>query len=631
MSIINLINISHDYGNKLLFENINLSFDNQTKGGLVGRNGTGKTTLFHIIMGNLSPYKGKAHIARGYRVGYFTQNNSFSSKDFLWDWLYHSRTDIIEKAKELNDVEHLLTLSSDEKLLKKYHDLQTEYELLGGYNYENELKSMLLTFSFTQRDYQRPIDDFSGGEKTRIRLISILLNKYDFILFDEPTNHLDLMTVDWFIEYLRTLPCGYLIISHDRYLLDQVTNKIYELINQKIETYTGNYSSYLLQSTERDALLQKQYKQQQKFIEKTEDFIRKNMAGQKTNQAKSRLKMLNRMERIEVSTSSKAIKLHIHSENRSGNDIFRLKDISIGFQGLTLASDVNLSLHYRDKVCLVGANGSGKTTLLRCLTGELDPLSGDLWVGHNLSVGYFDQHHIELDNEITVLDTIWDLAPGETFGYIMSYLARFGFYEDMIDQKVGSISGGEKSRLYLAQLIHSKPNLLILDEPTNHLDISMIESLEVALKTYEGTIILVSHDRYFINAITNQFWIIKDRGIRYATEFSVNSLEPQSRQQKVAPSETIAPEKQSISSPKKKANPYLLNKLLSEIQSIERSIQQAEQTISDIQSKFSDATFYAEKDNITQANTQLKDLRDDIKSLTLSKDELETQYINMLE
>ena len=631
MSIINLIQISHDYGNKLLFDNLNLSFDNQTKAGFVGRNGTGKTTLFKIMTGDIVPYKGNVHKARNYQIGYFAQDHAFSCKERLWEWLYQSNTKIINKKNELNTLEHDLSINHTEKNLNRLHDLQTEFDLLGGYNYENEIKSMLITFGFTEKDYNKQIDDFSGGEKTRIRLINILLQKADFILFDEPTNHLDLLTVDWFISYLKSLNCGYLIVSHDRYLLDQAVNRIYELKNKKIEVYNGNFTAYQQQVIERELVLQRQYAQQQKFIEKTEDFIRRNMAGQKTNQAKSRLKLLNRMEKIELNPQDKNIKLNFQTSQRSGNDIYRLKDLKIGYGNNVLVNNINLSLHYRDKICLVGANGTGKTTLLKILNGELTPLNGELWTGYNLSVGYYDQHHIDLDNSLTVLETIWNLCAGESFGFVMTYLARFGFFEEMIEQRVSNLSGGEKSRLFLAQLIFEKPNLLILDEPTNHLDLSMIQSLETALKNYDGTLILVSHDRYFISSITNQYWVIKDKTIK---AIETNSLNLQELIEKTMGSKDGDTNKSMVTEKTqstKKTNPIVLNKYLTEIKNCENLIINAEEEMHNIQNKFSDADFYTDKSNITEANQQIENLKNEIASLSSKKDLLETEYLHLLE
>lgn len=641
MSIINLSNVAHDYGNKLLFEDVNLSFDRQSKAGLIGRNGTGKSTLFKIISGQISPYRGQVHIAKDKSsygsnaskftsIGYFTQDYDFHSSARLWDWLYMAREDLIQKKNELNNLTKELEITHNDKLLSKLDTLQTEYEILGGFTYENEIKSLLLTFGFTEEDYQKKIDDFSGGEKTRIRLVSILLNKFEFILFDEPTNHLDISTVDWFIQYLKNLECGYLIVSHDRYLLDQTVNVIYELRNQKINSYSGNFSAYLLQAEEREKVLQKQFKQQQKFIEKTEDFIRKNMAGQKVNQAKSRLKMLNRMDKIELEAKDKNFKLNFSTDQRSGNDIYRLKDLCIGYENKILVKNININLHYKDKICLIGANGTGKTTLLKILNGEMQQISGDLWTGYNLSVGYYDQTHFNLDLSLSVIDTIWELVPYETYGYVMSYLAKFGFYEDSIDQKVSSLSGGEKSRLYLARLIHENPNLLILDEPTNHLDLSMIQSLENALKNYDGTIILVSHDRYFIQAITNKYWILQDCELsQYQGNLETLLEQNQNRiLEKTNENKSIVNTRSNQNEKKtKKPNQYLVNKLLSQIDEYDSLIKENQNKVSEVHNLFANPDFYSNQDNVVNAKNKIQELNNKINEYTSKKDELETEYL----
>ncbi len=640
MSIISLNQVAHDYGNKLLFENINLSFDKNCRAGLIGRNGCGKSTLFKIIAGILAPYKGEVHIAKDKKnlfnnhekkqssVGYFSQDFVFSPDEILWDCLYNARQDLISKKKQLQSIEKQLETSHDEKTLTELDKIQLEYEMLGGFTYENEIKSFLYTFGFMPEDYYRKLNDFSGGEKTRIRLIQILLNKYDFILFDEPTNHLDLNTVDWFIKYLKNMNGGYLIVSHDRYLLDQTVNIIYELKNKTIYTYTGNFSAYLLQSEEREMVLKRQYSQQQKLIERTEDFIRKNMAGQKVNQAKSRLKMLNRMEKIELDSKEKTFKLNINSENRSGNDIYRLKDISIGFPENTLIKDINLNLHYKDKICLVGANGSGKTTLLKVLNDEMSQLSGEVWTGYNLSIGYFDQNHIDLDTSLTVLETIWELVPAETFGYVMSYLAKFGFTDTLVEQKVEYLSGGEKSRLYLARIIHEKPNLLILDEPTNHLDITMIQSLENAIKNYDGTVLLVSHDRYFIQTITNKYWIIKDKKMQ-TFEGDLEEIINVIFTEEIQPKDNTPPSNELSNKPpkKKKPNQYIINKLLNDIHIIEQKIKESEKEINALHEKYQNQDFYSNQVNVIQTNQQIDFFKSNIDKLSLEKDELETEYL----
>ena len=647
MSIININQLSFDYGEQTLFENLSLALDAKTKAGLIGKNGSGKSTLFKLISKVLTPYKGHISVAKGYKIGYFTQDYIFESTETLWDWLYQSNKELMHKKKELEIVEEVLRSPQPEqnneqnnKFLKRLHDLQTEYELLGGYSYQQELKTLLINFGFGEKVFFQPINSFSGGEKTRIRLISFLLNRYSFILFDEPTNHLDLITVAWFIKYLQNLPGGYLIISHDRHLLDQTVQKIYHLNNQRIDEYRGNYSAFYIQWQEKESLREKKYVQQQKFIEKTEDFIQRNMVRASTsNRAKSRLKMLNRIERLTLDRQDSSLSLRFKAAHRSGNDIFRLKNLTIGYHSSPsslssstnqtekkiLATDINLHLGYQQKVCLVGANGSGKTTLLKIFHEELEPLAGELWTGYNLSVGYYDQLHIDLDLTQTVLETIWNLVPSETFGYVMSYLARFGFYENQIEQKVASLSGGEKSRLYLAQLLHENPNLLILDEPTNHLDIGMMEALEQAIRDYEGTVILVSHDQYFIEKITDEYWVLKDQTIKYYRDTFSNILE------KINPlinDRKPLKKKENLLPPKeKKVNVFQENKLLAQIESLEKKISLCKNEIFILQNKYADPLFTSKPENISNTKIRIERYYQEIEELNNQKNDLENDYL----
>jgi len=631
MSIISLNQISHDFGNKLLFDNVNLSFSIDTRAALVGRNGTGKSTLFKIIAKELEANKGNVNIAKNYKVGYFAQDNNFTSSIKLWDWLIQSNHEIINKKNELQALERKLASTFDDNLLKKLDILQTEFELMGGFTYEQDIKSLLFTFGFKIGDFERTIDDFSGGEKTRIRLIKILLNRYSFILFDEPTNHLDLLTVDWFINYLKNIHSGYLIISHDRYLLDQTVTKIYELKNERIDSYSGNYTDYEKQAYDRDTLVEKQYILQQKMIKNTIDFVQKNIVRASTSKrAKSRIKILKKIERIEINPKKNQVKMQIKSSHRSGNDIFRLQNLSIGYNTNILVKDINLNINFQDKICFIGANGCGKTTLLKILNQDISPLSGELWVGYNLSVGYYDQLHIDLDEDITVMDTIWNLVPTETFEYVMNYLAKFGFSIDNIEQKVGSLSGGEKSRLYIALLIHEKPNLLILDEPTNHLDITMIKSLEEALKKYEGTLIIVSHDRYFIEAITNDYWIFKDNSIHTSNEnfdIIIEKIKPFDKEKKIKTIEQIIPRSQK----RKKQNMYQMNQKLDIVNELTKKIVDIENEIFNLQNRFSNKNFYENQEDIYITNEEIANLKKKIDHYIVEKLAAENEYLEMIE
>ncbi|HPM01916.1 MAG TPA: ABC-F family ATP-binding cassette domain-containing protein [Candidatus Cloacimonadota bacterium] len=632
MSIIVLEEIGHEFGDSLLFENINISLDKNTRAGLVGRNGTGKSTLFKIITGEMQAKYGNINRAKNANISFLSQEFDFETEDTVFHWLLDARHDILELKEEIDRLHILLETDHSEKNLNRLADLQHEFEALDAYEYENSIKMMLTVFNFSPDYYQRSVNSLSGGEKTRLRLIHTLLEKHDIMLLDEPTNHLDIKMIEWLVNYLISVNCAFLIVSHDRYLLDKAVNKIYELREKRISTYGGNFSFYETEKTARHILLQKQYEQQQKLIEKTEDFIQRNMAGQKVNQAKSRLKMLDRMEIIEKPGDDKHLKLRIQTDKRSGNDIYRLEHIDLGYPDNLLARDICLNIHYQDKICLLGPNGSGKSTLIKMLLGNVKPLSGNLWTGSGLSIAYYDQLHYELDLDIRVIDTIWQLVPFETIGYVLGYLARFGFTGDKVEQRCESLSGGEKARLYLAKMIHEKPNLLILDEPTNHLDISMIKSLERALKEYDGTIIFVSHDRYFIQNVAKKIWIFKDMQVLETIDPLETLIDEVIVNNEIKKKQ---PEKEKLSANRpekiKKINPYIIEKLYKEIQEIEKEIASKKQSVEMKHLLFSDPDNFGDSQKIKQINIDIDILSKEITQLQEILEEKEMTYLELLD
>jgi ATP-binding cassette, subfamily F, member 3 len=446
------------------------------------------------------------------------------------------------------------------------------------------------------------------------------------MLLDEPTNHLDFTMIYWLENYLVKQEKPYLIISHDRHFLDKTVNKIAELRNMRITLTHGNYSTWEADRATRHLTQNRAYKRQQKFIRETEDFIARNMAGQKVNQAKSRLKQLDKLDIVTKPQDERRIDLSFSSSQRSGNDVFIFENACLGYGDNVLAKDLNLHIHYRDRIALVGENGSGKTTLLRCIMGELSPLSGRCKRGASLNIGYYDQMHTELDEKLDVYNTMQNLMPGAERGKVLNWLARFSFIGDDVEKSVKVLSGGEKARLYLARLIQQQPNFLILDEPTNHLDINTIEELEKALQNYQGTVIFVSHDSYFIKRVANKIWLFKDHAIQEVSkdieEVFTNEMFLSSNKKEIL--DTRTPKE-------KKVNPQILSRILCEISELQEKERDMGTKIAELEEAYGKREVYEDREKFMQLKTEhdlLLHYRQDLLKQIETK---ETEYLQKCE
>jgi ATP-binding cassette subfamily F protein 3 len=493
------------------------------------------------------------------------------------------------------------------------------------------MKLVLTHLKFPEKTWNRKIKLFSGGEKTRIQLAKFLLQPFDAILLDEPTNHLDLEMIYWLSGYLNHISKPYIIISHDRHFLDSTVTKIVEIKNKTLHCYRGNFSFYREESLRRKIQQEKEYKNQQKKLRKMEEQIKQYRIWGRARDSETMFKRAKELEKrrakiqeIEKPSPEKSFKLNIKPGKRSGNDVYILNDIAFGFPNKILAKNVNLRVGYQDRVAVLGHNGCGKTTLLRLLNEEIQPLAGKAKKGASLDIGYYDQMHLVLDDALTVRDTIWQLVPRETKGYVLSYLARFGFRGDDVDKKVAVLSGGEKSRLYLAKLIHQKPNLLILDEPTNHLDIAMINSLEDALLKYEGTIIFVSHDTYFIEKIAQRKWFFRNGTIE-ETEASLQELFAEKQ-------DTIKTEK----SVKRKTgnqniNPIVLQKLYEQIEEKSQTVYNLTAEISALENEFHNPEIYRNQQKVKDLTSRIKSQKNILAENQAELDKLEHEYLELSE
>lgn len=500
------------FGGNIIFSNISFSVPDNARIGLVGPNGAGKTTLLKIMTGQQEPTSGQFTINKGLKVGYIAQENGLDEDKTIWDEMLTVFNDLIEKNKKITKMqEQIADHPEDEDLLKRYDQLAYDFEQEGGFTYQAEIKSILNGFNFKENTWNKVIGTLSGGEKTRLAFVKLLLQKPLVLLLDEPTNYLDLDTLDWLEAFLKNYQGAIITVSHDQYFLDHLANQIFELNFGKLTTFKGNYSQYVKERELMDSQQEAAYEKQQEKIKKEEEFIQKNLVrASTTKRAQSRRKVLDKMERIKLPRHKQKVRINFTSERPSGKEVLIAKDLTIGYPDKVMVSDIDFQVNKNDRVAIIGPNGIGKSTLLKTIMKKLEPKGGSIKYGASLDIGYYDQELQSLDPSKTVLDTIWDRHKTMPEKDVRSILASFLFTAEDIDKTVGQLSGGQKARLTLTVLSLEKDNFLLMDEPTNHLDIEAKEVLEEALDNYDGTLLFVSHDRYFINELANKIISVRD-------------------------------------------------------------------------------------------------------------------------
>lgn len=524
-------NICKSYGVNTVLENISFSLQDGDRAGLVGINGAGKSTLFKILASELHADSGDVFIQKNKTLGYLSQDMGLDSSNTILQEMKTVYQDIIYMESRIRELEILISNPENmedsayhDSLMKEYSRLLDEFDGKNGYGYMSFIKGVLMGLGFSVDDFDKTINLLSGGEKTRVALGKLLLAKPDILLLDEPTNHLDLDAVEWLEDFLKGYKGCLFIISHDRFFLDQITNRILDLEGHKIEDYNGNYSFYVKEKEKRRENLIKQYELQQKEIERQEAIIerfRSYNREKSIRQAESREKALDRIERIErPNTEAKSARIEFKTRIRSGNDVLDVECISKSYGQRCLFSDISFHIKRGEKVALIGPNGTGKTTLFKIILGLLKQDSGHVIIGRNVNMGYYDQEQSDLDDNKTVIDEVWDTYPDLTQTRLRTILGSFLFTGEDVFKTVKLLSGGEKSRVALIKLILSESNFLLLDEPTNHLDILSKEALENALINYDGTIFTISHDRYFLNRVATR--IIYFDGENGITEYPGN-------------------------------------------------------------------------------------------------------------
>lgn len=549
MILLQVQQVARYFGADTLFENVSLDVSDNSRIALVGRNGVGKSTLLKMIIGNESPDAGQITKKKGLTIGYLAQNTGLESDKTIYAEMLSvfERLQIMEK--NLHEMEAKIadpgadhSSSAYSQLLNQYDQLLHDFEEQNGYGYEAEVRSVLHGFHFEQEDYDRKISSLSGGQKTRLALAKLLLERRDLLILDEPTNHLDIDTLTWLEGYVQNYKGALLIVSHDRYFLDRIVNEVYEISHHHSSYYKGNYSAYIDQKAERLRQDWKNYEKQQAEISKLEDFVNKNLVrASTTKRAQSRRKQLEKMERLErPEGDEKGPHFKFTADSQSGNIVLTVKDAAIGYDGRIISSPINIDLRKNQVMAIVGPNGIGKSTLLKSVLGQIPFVKGSSEFGTNVKVGYYDQEQHNLHDKKTVLNELWDDHPTTPEKDIRSILGSFLFIGDDVSKVVHNLSGGEKARLLLTKLAMKHDNFLILDEPTNHLDIDSKEVLENAVMDFNGTVLFVSHDRYFINKVATCVLEIAPQGSTlYLGDYDYY-LEKKAEQEEIAAAKSTA-------------------------------------------------------------------------------------------
>ncbi|WP_175074721.1 ABC-F family ATP-binding cassette domain-containing protein [Terribacillus sp. AE2B 122] len=636
MILLQANNITKLFGADVILSNIKLEVQTQDRLAIVGRNGAGKSTLLKILAGELSYDEGNVFLAKDATLGYLEQHTGLESEKSILEEMKTVFADLIQQEEELRRLEARMgdpDLISDEtayqQLLTNYDTKQQAFRLNGGYQYEADIRSVLNGLRFGDKDLSTPIGSLSGGQKTRLALGKLLLQKPDVLILDEPTNHLDISTLDWLEGYLSSYQGAVVVVSHDRYFLDKTVNTVIEIAHNHSVRYKGNYSNYLEQKAANFERELKQYEKQQSEIKKMEEFVQKNIArATTTKRAQSRRKQLEKMERIDRPLhDASSAKLTFDIDRRSGNDVLKVKDLAYQYPESTspVFEHVTFHMNRQDRIALTGPNGTGKTTLLKTIIGKLPAKSGQVEVGTGVSIGYYDQEQTELHSSKSVLAELWDEYPLMDEKNIRTILGNFLFTGDDVLKVVNTLSGGEKARLALAKLMMQKSNLLIMDEPTNHLDLDSKEVLEGALADYPGTILFVSHDRYFMNKVSTQVLEMADKQIlSYLGNYDY-FIEKKQEKQEIAALEAMAEETKQRTVMSENKSSYHQDK------AIKREIRKRERRISELEEKIVELETEIETNETLLTDPTIFQDYQKAQEITEKNEELQTTLLEVME
>lgn len=627
--------IARYFGAETLFENIQMEISTNSRIALVGRNGAGKSTLLKIIAGIDAPDAGTIAKNKTASLGYLAQDTGLTSNKTVWDEMLEAFAEIITMEKRMRELEVIISellpdAANYESIMKEYDRLQHDFAEQNGYGYENEIRSVLHGFGFQEDFYEKAISTLSGGQKTRLALARMLLQKPDILILDEPTNHLDIDTLSWLENYLPSYSGALLIVSHDRYFLDKVVNEVYEISRHKMRYYKGNYSKYLDLKAEQLTSEWKAYEKQQAEISKLEDFVARNLVrASTTKRAQSRRKTLEKMERLDrPQGDEKSANFLFDIEKVSGNVVLQVEEAAIGYDTRILSEPVSLDIRRQEAIALVGPNGIGKSTLLKSIIGKIPFIKGHATLGTNVQIGYYDQEQAELHGTKTVLAELWDEHPTTPEKEIRSVLGSFLFSGNDVEKTIPLLSGGEKARVALAKLSMDKENFLILDEPTNHLDIDNKEVLENALIDYEGTLLFVSHDRYFINRIATKVIELSESGSKlYLGDYDYY-IEKKKEEEELA--ELLADGTTKSSETPKPKNDFYQNKEQQKIlRNLKRKITQIEETLTSLDTSIDELEQSMNDPALVDDHVKLMALNDELESQHTQQETLLTDWENL--
>ena len=632
MIILQANKIERSFAGEVLFDNISLQVDERDRIALVGKNGAGKSTLLKILVGEEEPTSGEINKKRDLSLSYLAQDSRFESSNTLYDEMLHVFDDLRKTEKSLRQMELAMgekTGADLEKLMQDYDRLSEEFRQAGGFTYEADIRAILNGFKFDESMWQMKIEELSGGQNTRLALAKMLLEKPNLLVLDEPTNHLDIETIAWLENYLINYSGALLIVSHDRYFLDKVATITLDLTKHSLDRYVGNYSSFVEQKEQKLLTEAKNYEKQQKEIAALEDFVNRNLVrASTTKRAQSRRKQLEKMERLDKpEAGTKSAHMTFHSDKTSGNVVLTVEEAAVGYDDQVLSEPINLVIRKMNAVAIVGPNGIGKSTLIKSIVGQIPFIKGEARFGANVEVGYYDQTQSKLTPHNSVLDELWNDFKLTPEVEIRNRLGAFLFSGDDVKKTVGMLSGGERARLLLAKLSMENNNFLILDEPTNHLDIDSKEVLENALIDFDGTLLFVSHDRYFINRVATQVLELSEEGSTlYLGDYDYY-LEKKAELEALAAAQAEA---LPVSSTEEvTSNDYHLQKQnQKELRKITRRIEQLEAEMEELDQKIQDIT---ETMHSTNDAADLVQLQSELDQLTVQQEAVMEEWAELSE